>query len=245
MVLTHIAVQVINIFFLRFMDMNSIKKINEYYADSYQDIEAVLGIRIPNREDINAYLPDGNTLIIAVVRNKRIPLAQRKEKIRWLIDHGADVNKRDYGKYYFPPLMHAVQMGDFDIFKFLLHDCKANPNVGSRNPHDSGKIRQKNDGNMPLMVAAWDNKLEFVRELCADPRTSINQQDGNGFTALIKACYWGWLECRDILKAAGADTKIVDRDGYTAEDRYHEYLETGRRKNANYKKKRPESSYRR
>ena len=227
------------------VDMNSIKSINDYYADSYEDIEKVLGIRIPNEKDINAYLPDGNTLIISVVRNRRVPLEQRKAKIRWLIDHGADVNKRDSGKYYFPPLSHSIQNGDFEIFKFLLHDCNANPNIGSRNPHDAGKIRQKNDGNMPLMIAAWDNKLPFVRELVSDERTSLNQQDGNGFTALIKACYWGWLECRDILLAAGADKKIVDRDGYTAEDRYNEYLETGRRKNSNFKKKPSQGGYRR
>lgn len=221
------------------VDVDSIKKINDYYADSYDDIEKVLGISIPNAEDINAYLPEGNgfTLIISVVRNKRESMEKRKAKIKWLIAHGADVNKRDNGKYYFPPLSHSVQNGDFEMFKFLLHECGANPNVGSRNPSDAGKIRQKNDGNMPLMIAAWDNKKEYVQELCNDPRTSLNQQDGNGFTALIKACYWGWLDCRDILLEAGADPKIVDRDGYTAEDRYHEYLETGRRKNTNFKKR--------
>lgn len=123
------------------------------------------------------------------------------------------------------------------MFRFLLHDCKANPNIGSRNPYDAGKISQKNDGNMPLMIAAWDNKVAFVKELCADRRTSLNQQDGNGFTALIKACYWGWYESRDILLAASIDTKIVDRDGYTAEDRYNECLKTGRVKNRNFKKR--------
>ena len=219
------------------VDIDSIKKINEYYADSYDDIEKVLGITIPSADDINAYLPEGFTLIISVVRNKRESLERRKAKIKWLIAHGADVNKRDCSKYYFPPLSHSVQNGDFEIFKFLLHECGANPNVGSRDPRDAGKIRQKNDGNMPLMIAAWDNKINYVQELCNDERTSLNQQDGNGFTALIKACYWGWLDCRDILLKAGADPKIVDRDGYTAEDRYHEYLETGRRKNQNFKKK--------
>lgn len=221
------------------VDIDSLKKIDAYYADSYDDIEKVLGITIPSAEDINAYLPTGNgfTLIISVVRNKREPLERRKAKIKWLIEHGADVNKRDNSKYYFPPLSHSVQNNDFEMFKFLLHDCGANPNVGSRNPNDAGKIRQKNDGNMPLMIAAWDNKKDYVRELCQDPRTSLNQQDGNGFTALIKACYWGWLECRDMLLEAGADPKIVDRDGYTAEDRYHEFLETGRRKNSEFKKK--------
>lgn len=226
------------------MDVESLKKINEYYADSYENIEEVLGITIPNKKDINAYLSNGYTLIISVVRSKHIPINQRKEKIRWLIEHGADVNRRDCGKYYFPPLSHSIQNSDFEMFMFLLHECKANPNVGSRDPHDTNKFMQKgkvdkpikNDGNMPLMIAAWDNKLDYVKELCADERTSLNQQDGNGFTALIKACYWGWLDCRDIIIAAGADQKIVDRDGYTAEDRYHEFLETGRRKNANKKK---------
>ena len=218
------------------VDMNSIKAINEYYADSYDDIEEVLGIRIPNSEDINAYLPDGNTLIISAVRNRRAPISQRVEKIRWLVANGADVDKRDCGKYYFPPLSHAIQMNNLIIFRFLLHDCNANPNRGSRNPHDAGKIRQKNDGNMPLMIAAWDNKTEFVKELLSDERTSINQQDGNGFTALIKACYWGFLDCRDLLLKAGADPKIVDRDGYTAEDRYRECLELDRRKNSDYRK---------
>ena len=227
------------------VNMNAIKAINDYYADSYDDMDRVLGITVPSATELNAYLADGNTLIISAVRNRHATIEQRKEKIKWLIKHGADVNKRDNGKYYFPALSHSIQMyrykspsekDDWDMFMFLLHECNANPNIGSRNPHDAGKIRQKNDGNMPLMIAAWDNRIKHVKELCADPRTSLNQQDGNGFTALIKACYWGWIDCRDILIEAGADTKIVDRDGYTAEDRYHECLETGRRKNQNYRK---------
>lgn len=227
------------------IDINSLKKIDAYYADEYEDIQQVLGIKIPSAEDLNAFLPNGFTLLISTVRNRRPPFNQRKAKIKWLIAHGADVDKRDGAKYYFPALSHCVQNGDIEMFRFLLHECEANPNIGSRNPHDAGKIRQKNDGNMPLMIAAWDNKLDFVRELCADSRTSLNQQDGNGFTALIKACYWGWLECRDILIAAGADTKIVDRDGYTAEGRYNEYLETGRRKNNSFRNKQKTGGYRR
>ena len=222
------------------LDIGTLKKIDEYYADSYEDIEKVLGISIPSAEDLNAYLPNGNTLIISAVRCRVKPVYQRKAKIKWLIAHGADVNKRDTGRYNFPPLSHVIQNNDrfpehdLELFRFLLHDCHANPNVGSRDPHDSGKIRQKNGGNMPLMIAAWHNKPEFVKILCEDERTSLNQQDGNGFTALIKACGNGFLECRDIIRNAGADTKIVDRDGQTADDRYNEYLETGLRMNRNY-----------
>ncbi len=216
------------------VNLDAVKKINDYYADDYSNTLAVLGIRALTQDDINAYLANGHTLIISTVRDRQHSVAQRKAKISWLISCGADIDKRDNGKDHFPPLSHAIQMNNLEIFKFLLHECKANPNVGSRDPHDAGKIRQKNDGNMPLMVAAWENKIEFVKVLCADKRTSLNQQDGNGFTALIKACANGFLECRDVLKHAGADTKIVDRDGKTAEDRYNEYLETGRRLNKKY-----------
>lgn len=205
------------------INMTSLSELRDYYADSYDNVTA------PNQEEVNAYLPDGNTLIIDAVRNRK-PLNQRKAKIRWLIDNGADVDKRDCNRRYFPPISHAIQMNDFDMFLFLLKECAANPNVGSRNPHDAGKVRQKNEGNMPIMIAAWDRKSKFVKCLCEDERTSINQQDANGFTALMKACHWGFLECRDILIAAGADTKIVDIDGKTADDHYDDYLETGRQK---------------
>ena len=215
---------------LKFVDMDALKRIDAYYADSYEDIWAGPGIPIPDAEEVNAYLPSGLTLMISVVRNRKVPLRQRKAKIRWLITQGADVDKRDSARYYLPPLSHAIQVDDFEIFRFLLEECGADPNVGSRNPGNTGKLMQKNEGNMPLMIAAWDNRTRFVKTLCQDPRTSLNQQDANGFTALIKACYWGWDSCRDILIAAGADQKIVDRDGYTAADHLKLCRECGRKK---------------
>ena len=80
---------------------------------------------------------------------------------------------------------------------------------------------------MPLMIAAWEGKELFVRALCEDPRTSINQQDANGFTALIKACANKYFKCRDILLEHGADTKIVDINGKTYEDHINDAHEFG------------------
>lgn len=153
------------------INMTKLARIDAYYADSYEECEE------PTADEVNAYLQDGNTLIISAVRNNRATIEQRKEKIKWLIQLGADVNKRDCSRRYFPALSHAVQMKDYEMFMFLLLECKANPNVGSRNPFDAGKVRQKNEGNMPLMIAAWEGKKDFVIALCEDERTSINQQD--------------------------------------------------------------------
>ena len=212
------------------INMTKLARIDAYYADSYEECEE------PTADEVNAYLQDGNTLIISAVRNNRVTIEQRKEKIKWLIQLGADVNKRDCSRRYFPALSHAVQMKDYEMFMFLLLECKANPNVGSRNPFDAGKVRQKNEGNMPLMIAAWEGKKDFVIALCEDERTSINQQDANGFTALMKACMNGHFEnnkekhtwdIRKILIDAGADQKIVDIDGKTAADWVSEYHESG------------------
>lgn len=212
------------------INMTKLARINDYYADSYDDAEA------PSPEEVDAYLPDGNTLIISVIRKKGQTTEQKIAKIKWLIDHKADVNKRDCNRRYFPPLSHAIQVNDIELFRFLLNDCHANPNVGSRNPFDAGKVRQKNEGNMPLMIAAFDGRRQFVEELCRDERTSINQQDANGFTALMKACMNGHFandkdkhtwDIRSILIDAGADQKIVDIDGKTASDWIGKYHESG------------------
>lgn len=211
-------------------NMAKLARIDTYYADSYEKCEE------PTAEEVNAYLQDGNTLIISAVRNNRANVEQRKAKIKWLIQRGADVNKRDNSRRYFPALSHAVQMKDYEIFMFLLSECNANPNVGSRNPFDAGKVRQKNEGNMPLMIAAWEGKKDFVIALCKDERTSINQQDANGYTALMKACMNGHFEnnkekhtwdIRQILIDKGADQKIVDIDGKTAADYVSEYHNFG------------------
>ncbi len=222
------------------VNFSKIEIIDKYYADSYDDCP------IPTGEEANAYFNngynDGVTLLISTVRNRSVPLEQRKAKIKWLIANDADINKRDCHSYYFPPLSHSAQMGEFEMFIFLLNECHANPNVGSLNPYGANKVRQKNEGNMPLMIVSyhtdweWRKKPDYekiAKALCNDSRTSINQQDANGFTALIKACGNGNAKCRDILLAAGADRKIVDLDGKNYEDHWNECVENGPMKERN------------
>ena len=211
------------------VDGNKLQQLDSYYSDSYEIICP------PSVDELNAYLSNGNTLIISVVRTPKQPIEYRKNKIKWLVKNGADVDKRDSGRRNFPPISHAIQMNDFEIFKFLLTECNANPNVGSKNPQNAEGVRQKNEGNMPLMIAAWDGKEQFVNELLKDSRTSINQQDANGFTALIKACANGNTSCMQMLLNAGADTKIVDIDGKNYLDHKKRFEQNGQMRK-NYKR---------
>ena len=199
--------------------------IKDFFADTYESLEKI------SKDEVNAYMSDGNTLIISTVRATSKPMNQRKEKIRWLISLGGDVNKRDNARRYFPPLSHAIQVKDYEMFGFLLVECRANPNVGSKNPYSGEKLRQKNEGNMPLMIAAWHGMTEFVKLLCEDERTSLNQQDANGFSALMKACMNGYFrgdkDIRKVLLEAGADTKLVDMSGRSYIDWMNEYRKNG------------------
>ena len=217
------------------VNMKYLNELNNYYADSYEDVEIELGLSLQTGNNVginlDAYLSDGSTLIISAVNNSTISPKQRMEKIRWLVEKGADINKRDCGDEYLPPISHAIRNKDSAMFMFLYKECNADPNVGSKYPYNLGKHRYKNDGNMPLMIAAWNNQIDIVKTLCADERVSKNQQDGkNGYTALIKACYWGYKECRKILEDAGADTTILDHSGMSAQDRWKECLALGRYK---------------
>lgn len=170
-------------------------------------------------DDINSFFIDGRTLISAVVVDK-CSLEIKKQKIKWLIANGADVNKNDCASDFFPPITTAVQRNDYELVKFFLEECDANPNVGSRYPYNMGTIGIQNEGNMPLMVAAHDNHPKIVELLCRHKDISINQQDRNGYTALIKACMERNDECKAILEKYGADDKIIDNKGLTAKEHY-------------------------
>lgn len=221
----------------RLLNIERMKYYDSLCLDSYDDIEP------PTKEEADGYFDKkGYTLIISTVVNENMSFEKKTKKITWLIKNGADIDKRDLLNNNFPALTYAVQRKDVAMVKFLVNECNANPNIGSRNPLDSGYLsqRQKNEGNMPLMVAAWKGNEEIVRFLCENSKTSINQQDANGYTALMKACMNGNTRCRDILQEHNADEKIVDINGMTAMDHYNDFLENGpqwKRLNKGYKNK--------
>ena len=175
-------------------------------------------------DDINSFFIDGRTLLSDCIINKDLSFENKKKKIKWLIENGADINKNDNASDFFPPLTTAVQKGDYQLVSFLLDECEADPNIGSKYPYSSGTIGIQNEGNTPLMVAAFHGYANIVEKLCAHKEISINQQDRNGYTALIKACMNVNDDCKDILLKYGADKRIRDFNRKTAKLHYEEGL---------------------
>ena len=229
----------------------SIIRLSEFIQDRY-NIENMFGLHQideatdnfvkPQGVNMKAYLPNGNTLITSAIRNEHLTYEMKIKKIKWLCDNGADINQRECSDNFFPPLTIAIQQKknpkQTELVKFILDELKADPNAGSRNPFSLKMIRHQNEGNMPLMVAARSGLVDIVKMLCNHPDIILNQQDSNGFTALIKVAFhinelrdkYGkvmgfnrYKSCCEILIDKGIDFRIIDVDGHNAEY-YFEYI---------------------
>lgn len=119
-----------------------------------------------------------------------------------------DLNKVDESKYCLPAVSHTVQMNNLKMAEKLI---KAGCDI---NCQSTGK----NFGNTPLMIAAWHGRDDFVK-LFIEAGACLNQQDSNGFTPLIKACYQSHPPTAKILLSnKRTDVDIRDREGKTALD---------------------------
>lgn len=201
--------------------------------------------RIVSTMDLNAYLPDGMTLLISCITcndpekieergGRRIPDQKVLKKVKFLLENGADPNKNDNGRYCLPPLAHSVQIRErygYDIFKMLM-DAGCDYNKAARDERTASymKVGKLNEGNTPLMIACWHGKKKFVYALCEQEEISINQQDSNGYTALMKCAVQRHNrkkkglpaglneELYNYLVEQGADIRIRDRNNHTAKD---------------------------
>ncbi len=193
--------------------------------------------------NLNAYLPDGMTLLIDCIRcntkDKQdargggiIPLTKIIQKIQFLLDHGADINQTDRWKHCLTPLAHTVQVKEIDLFDYLIK-AGADYNLGSIDTLNTSHFRMQNEGNTPLMIACYEGKKQFVDRFLNLPDVSYNQQDANGYTALIKTAVGRNEKLKDgndkyahsyqyiydkLFAISEVDKKIRDRNNKTAAD---------------------------
>ncbi|WP_165247992.1 ankyrin repeat domain-containing protein [Paludisphaera soli] len=118
---------------------------------------------------------------------------------RALIDHGADIEARDWSDR--TPLHWAAQSGHADVAGLLIES-------GAR---VDGPSR---DGSTPLHWAAQQGHVEAAR-LLLRAGAWANRKDGQGRTPLHSAAWRGWAEVVELLLGAGADPAERNKGGQT------------------------------
>lgn len=180
--------------FFQLVKNKKVEEAKEYYKNYFKDID----INFPDSET-------GLTPLIQSVRNKDVKM------VEFLINQKEiNLDRKDKHKYYFAPLHHVAQlkMSNTDILKLLL-ERGADSELGSDG---------KNSGNTPLMVCAWGGYIEGVRILLDYKKDiCLNQQDSNGYTALIKACIKKNYDIAMLL-VDRTDITIRSRENKTAYD---------------------------
>ena len=169
------------------------------------------------------------------------------EKIRLLLDIGADVNWANESDNQNTPLICAAKNGRTTCMRLLLAAPSIDVNKGNKDGESalSGAIannhtecvrillaapgidvnKASNSGATPLWVAA-KNHVECLRVLLTAPGIDINQANNSGDTPLSEAAEWGHTECvRLLITAPGIDVNKVNNSGETP---LHEAVGDGR-----------------
>jgi len=121
-------------------------------------------------------------------------------RVRYLVEHGADINTRDAEGY--APLHNAVRTRYDELAAYLI-EHKADVNLVD------------SDGWTPLMFAAWRDSASSIAALVAHGAT-IEATNPKGLTALCIAAQHGKTGATAALIKAGADiNKAVGSAGYT------------------------------
>lgn len=176
-------------------------KIGQQYYKAVENSDLTSLQQITHSESINFISPitDYSPFYLAVKKRKL-------DIIKYMLSNPyLDINQV-CDKHRIPPLSYAVQQHDMEIVEILIN-ANADINRGSEG---------RNYNNTALMIASWHGFDDIVDILLSN-LVCCNQQDSNGFTALIKACIKGHEK---IIKKLidKTDICIKSKEQYTALD---------------------------
>lgn len=179
------------------MGMSQDKEIIRFVIGN--DLNAV-GKSLKAGTDVNTRDNEGRSLLLIATRNGH------KDMAKLLVASEADVNLQDNIKD--SPFLYAGATGQTELVQLFLEN-------GAR-----FDIFNRYNGTA-LIPACERGHVETVRLLANTPEFPVNHVNRLGWTALMEAVALGdgskkYQEIIGILKIAGADLTIPDKDGKTA-----------------------------
>lgn len=180
---------------------NEYAKIGQQYYKAVENSDLNFLKQIEYSKDINYISPITNySPFYLAVKKRKIDI------IKYILNNPyLDINQV-CDKHSISPLSYAVQQNEIKIVEMLIN-AGADINRGSEG---------RNYNNTALMIASWHGFDDIVDTLLKN-LACCNQQDSNGYTALIKACIKGH---ENIIKKLinKTDICIKSKEQYTAID---------------------------
>lgn len=124
-----------------------------------------------------------------------------KDIFDYLLSRGADAKGVD--KYGISVFMRAIEGGNMDIVKYLVEECKCDPNE-----------KDREYGITTLMRAATCRRNDILTYLL-DRKANVKTRDKGGRNVLAYAADGRNMEGMEILVAKGADLNGTDKEGHT------------------------------
>lgn len=124
------------------------------------------------------------------------------ERVRVLLDNGADVNSNESNDVGDTPLIVASKKGNLELVRLLLE-------------RGADVNKPNNNQNAPLHVASMWIQLDIIRVLLENG-ADINKANNSGFTPLHYATMRGDVNTVRLLLENGADITKKDKNGKDA-----------------------------
>lgn len=124
-----------------------------------------------------------------------------KEIFDYLISQGA--NPKETDQYGISVFMRAIEGGNMEIVKYLVEECKCDPNE-----------KDREYGITTLMRAATCRRNDVLSYLL-DRKSSVKTRDKGGRNVLAYAADGRNMDGMEMLVAKGADLNVTDKEGRT------------------------------
>eukprot|EP00939_MAST-03C_sp_MAST-3C-sp1_P003557 g3557.t1 len=202
-----------------------------HYACGRGHLDTTKLLILSGRVDLNARTRDGSTALVLASQHGW------RDVVRWLLVAGASRDVADeegrtavfmschesYDKILISLLANGADMGRPDrsgLSPLHIAAWKGHVKCVSILLHAKVCVDVSTyaSGTTPLHIATWKNRKRCVRRLIA-AGANVNRVDGSGRTALLVACWKGWVDVAAILVHSGAriayrDLELADSSGW-------------------------------
>ncbi len=184
-----------------------------YYSALCGFYDLVKHLAIKHPQHVNGICGRYRFPLLAALSEGRVDVAEL------LLEHGAEVNRRDKNSNNQTPLLLAMDWGWFEIVRILLEhgaDASAENNKGKTPLHLLSENRIHDEGDALDLI--W---------LLLNHGTVVNIRDEDNQTPLHLAMRRDWFKLAQILLEHGADANVENNDGKTplhllSESRIHD-----------------------